>query len=90
MGYATVWLRDDQQVRVEGPTAVIWDGNHCDDEQASALAHVTHRFRPAPVIALFHFPRAGDRDRARSAGAATVLSKPFLLDDLFWHLDRLT
>ena len=27
-------------------------------------------------------------DRARSAGAAAVLSKPLQLEDLYWHLDR--
>lgn len=90
VGYATVWLRDDQRVQVEGPTAVLWDDIHCGPTQASALATVCDAVRPAPVIAMFHFPRADDQDRALSAGAATVLSKPFLLDDLFWHLDRLT
>jgi hypothetical protein len=90
VGYATVWLRDDQQVRVEGSTAVLWDDIHCGAPRAAAIATVAEAVRPAPIIAMLHFPRAGDRDRALAAGAATVLSKPFLLDDLFWHLDRLT
>jgi hypothetical protein len=28
-----------------------------------------------------------DRDRALAAGAAAVLAKPLLLEDLFWQLD---
>ena len=43
---------------------------------------------PAPLIALLDFPRIEDVERARSAGAAAVLSKPLQLEDLFWHLER--
>jgi hypothetical protein len=89
-GYATVWLRDDLQVRVEGPVAVVWDDNHCDHPQAARIGAVAEAVRPAPVVVLLHFPRAGDRERALGAGAAAILSKPLLLDDLCWQLDRLT
>ena len=34
------------------------------------------------------FPRVEDRDRVLAAGAAALLSKPLLLDDLFWQLER--
>jgi CheY-like chemotaxis protein len=42
-----------------------------------------------PIVAIVDFPRVEDRDRAMAAGAAAVLSKPLLLDDLFWQLDQL-
>ena len=87
-GYATVWLRDDQHIRVAGPTAVLWDDNHCDRPQAARIAVVAESVQPAPVVAILHFPRPGDRERALEAGAAAVLSKPLLLGDLFWQLDH--
>jgi len=35
------------------------------------------------------FPRIDDRSRALAAGARAVVSKPFLIEDLFWQIDRL-
>jgi hypothetical protein len=88
-GYATVWLRDDQHVQVQGPTAVIWDDTHCGDAQAAGIAAVAAAVRPAPVVAMFHFLRFADRKRALAAGATAALSKPILIDHLFWYLNRL-
>jgi hypothetical protein len=87
-GYATVWLRDDQHVQVQGPCAVIWDDTHCGERQAARIAAAASAVRPAPLVALFHFLRIHDRQRALAAGAAAALSKPILIDDLFWYLQR--
>jgi hypothetical protein len=89
VGYATVWLRDDQHVQVQGPCAVIWDDTHCGERQAAHMAATAAAVRPAPLVALFHFLRIHDRRRALAAGAAAALSKPMLIDDLFWYLKRL-
>jgi hypothetical protein len=89
VGYATVWLRDDQHVQVQGPSAVIWDDTHCGQTQAARIAATAAAVRPAPLVALFHFLRLHDHRRALAAGAAAVLSKPMLIDDLFWCLNRL-
>jgi len=87
-GYATVWLRPGQDVQVQGVAAVIWDDACCDPPQASQIAELAESVHPAPIVVLLHFPRTRDCDRAVAAGAACVVSKPFLLDDLFWQLDR--
>jgi CheY-like chemotaxis protein len=44
---------------------------------------------PAPIVALLNFPRVEDRDRALAAGAAAVLSKPVLVEDLLWQLRQI-
>jgi len=88
VGYSTVWLRPGHDVQLTGATAVLWDDACCERPQAVEIARLAEAVRPAPMIALLHFPRVQDHDRALAAGAAGVVSKPFLLDDLFWQLDR--
>jgi len=39
------------------------------------------------VIALLSFPRIEDHDRALSAGASIVLSKPLLMADLLGEIE---
>ena len=43
----------------------------------------------APIIALLGFMRPEDIPRLQSAGATTVVSKPFLADDLFNRIEQL-
>ena len=87
-GYATAWLRPPQPVRVRGAAAVLFDGGECRGEERDELRRLAAAMAPAPLVALLDFPRIEDFDRARSAGAAAVLSKPLQLEDLYWHLDR--
>jgi DNA-binding NarL/FixJ family response regulator len=72
----------------ESAAAGIFDAGDGDAEYET-LRRLAADLRPAPVIALLGFPRVEDRDRAVAAGAAAVLSKPLLLEDLYWQLDRL-
>jgi len=72
----------------ESAAAGIFDAGDGDAEYQT-LRQLAADLRPAPVIALLGFPRVEDRDRAVAAGAAAVLSKPLLLEDLYWQLDRL-
>jgi len=88
-GYSTVWLRPHRPVPVEGAKAVIFDGNECRGEELESLKQLACVLGPAPIVALLDFPRVDDRDRALAAGARAVLSKPVLLEDLFWQIDRL-
>lgn len=87
-GYSTLWLRPTAVPPHAGFTAAIFDTTECRNEAQEALARWAAAVRPAPVIALLDFPRVDDRDRALAAGAAAVLSKPLLIEDLFWVLDR--
>ncbi len=87
-GYSTVWVRSDRASRVAGVRAGIFDATECRHEEAALLARLAAAIRPSPVLALLDFPRVEDYDRALAAGAAAVLSKPLLIDDLFWQLDR--
>ncbi len=88
-GFSTVWLRPPHSARASDATAAVFDSSDCRDPQFSQLEDLATVLRPAPIIALLDFPRAEDRDRALSAGATAVVSKPLHLDDLFWQIDRL-
>jgi CheY-like chemotaxis protein len=88
-GYSTVWLRPHRPLRVEGLAAAIFDGDQCRGDEVQSLRDLAAALRPVPIIALLDFPRVEDRDRALAAGARAVLSKPLLVEDLFWHIERL-
>jgi DNA-binding NarL/FixJ family response regulator len=88
------WLADACRLRGYTPVqlpaaadALLFDGTDCRDHELVELARLAASVRPAPAVVLLDFPRVEDRDRARAAGAAAVLAKPLLLEDLFWQLD---
>ncbi len=87
-GYATAWLRPPHPLRVGGAAAVLFDGAECRGEEFEQMRRLAAAMAPAPLVALLDFPRIEDVDRARSAGAVAVLSKPLQLEDLYWHLER--
>jgi DNA-binding response OmpR family regulator len=89
-GFATVCQRSIAAARIEGATAAIFDAGNLSQAEYDDLQRFAAALRPAPTIALLTFPRAEDHARARSVGAATVLSKPFAVEDLFWELDDVT
>jgi CheY-like chemotaxis protein len=87
-GYTTKWFRPGAPLRDASPVAGIFDASD-QPQQYEDLRRFAAALDPAPVVALMGFPRVEDRDRALAAGAASVLSKPLLVQDLFWELDRL-
>lgn len=89
-GRSAVWWRPHDPPQVQGVSAAIWDGVDCGPAEAGKLTSLAEHFAPAPLLALLDFVRSQDVSAARQAGAAAVLAKPFLIDDLVWHLDRLT
>lgn len=88
-GHTTVWLRPGDPLRDAKPTAGIFDASD-QPRQYEELRRFADALHSAPVVALIGFPRIEERDQARTAGAASVLSKPLLMEDLFWELDRLS
>lgn len=86
-GLAAVWQRDGVVARVEGATAAIFDCDDLNDNELDGLRKLSAALRPAPVVALMSFPRIEDHRRALAAGAAAVLSKPLILDDLFAEIN---
>jgi len=73
---------------VEGAVAAIFDGGDLGPNQCDDLRHLADTVHPAPVVALLAFPRMEDYRRARSSGAAVVLSKPLALNDLWEIVER--
>ena len=88
-GYSTVWLLAHRPLPAEEVTAAIFDGNECRGEEAESLRQLAAALGPVPIIALLDFPRIDDRNRALGAGAHAVLSKPVLIEDLFWQIEQL-
>ncbi len=86
-GFATVWQRTAITTAVQGATAAVFDGTDGSGNEWAELARTVTMLHPTPVIALLAFPRIEDRRRALSAGAAAIISKPLLVEDLFWQLD---
>lgn len=68
--------------------AAVFDSSDCRGAELDRLRELVARVAPAPVLVLVDFPRIEDHQRITGAGAAAVRSKPLLLEDLFWQLDR--
>jgi CheY-like chemotaxis protein len=81
-GLSALWQRDSALARVEGASAGIFDAADPCDDQCDSLRRFAAALRPAPIVALLSFPRIEDHQRAMSAGASVVLSKPVAADDL--------
>ncbi len=88
-GLSCVWLPPGREMYLSGVRAVVWDAPAAVASWGDSLAEIRRRWHGAAIIALANFPRIDDVERLRAAGAAAVVSKPFLLDDLFWRLERL-
>lgn len=87
-GYSTVWLRPGDPIRIEGATAAVFDGVDGGPDEIAAIQCLVARLPGVPIIALLDFPRIDDHARVKAAGAASILSKPLAIEDLFWYLER--
>lgn len=88
-GYACAWLPRGRGSYLSGVRALVWDAPSAVDSWAETLVSLGREWRNTPIVALASFPRIEDVARLRAAGAAAVVSKPMLLDDLFWQLEQL-
>lgn len=85
-GYRAVRFGSHQGATSRQADVVLWDDASGEPNWCRKLQGVVARARPAPVLALLDFPRLEDHHRAICAGASQIVSKPFLLADLDWHL----
>lgn len=77
---------DDLAAFDDNADIVVWD---CAAGFASGTAsfdRLVQRLPETPKIVLVGFPRGEDIAAARAHGAAAVISKPFLVEDLLWQV----
>ena len=90
IGHSTTWAHPGQPVFVSGAAAAIWDVEHSIEVDAPHLVAFAKQVGNAPLITLIGFPRSSDRQLASECGASTVISKPYLLEELWTELTRVT
>ncbi|MBN2579419.1 MAG: response regulator transcription factor [Pirellulales bacterium] len=86
-GWASVWIENLRQRHVQGVQVLLYDVS-TDVDPLPEIQECARRFHPAPITVLADFPRIEDVRRMHAAGAAAVLPKPVLLEDLFWQLQQ--
>jgi len=69
------------------PTAGIWDGGQLSERELQRLTSFCRQVA-GPVVALLDFPRVEHYQQAQSAGAAAVMAKPYILEELVGALIR--
>lgn len=87
-GFSTLWIGTRQAPIAGGIDAVLWDGWSGTSAELDPLRRLVASRPALPVVALLSFPRREDVARARHAGAAAVISKPFMNQDLRYQLER--
>ncbi len=85
-GYGTLIVSERRRWDATGARAVLWDAAVEQLTDRDGVRNLRAQAGGAPLLALVDFPRAEDCLCAAEAGVAGVISKPFLLDDLLWHL----
>ncbi len=88
-GYTTCWVQPHRWAALGEVSAAVFDADECSGDEVDSLERLVAEVDPAPVVALLDFPRIESRNRALGAGARAVLSKPLLVEDLLWQIDRL-
>jgi hypothetical protein len=84
-GFATAWQSEIASTSsVRGAVAGIWDGGQLSEREAEQLSKMCRRMAvdSAPVVVLLDFPRRDCVDRALQLGAAVVLGKPWINEEL--------
>ena len=81
-GFTPVWQRPSQPLAATDAAAILCDGWLCDVELSTAA----ESRQPAKIL-LLDFPRLEDQQRAEAAGYFAVVSRPFLLAELWATLD---
>ena len=87
-GYTAVHMASATATQVEGAAAAIFDGGEFCPHEAEELRALAAAMPGVPIVALLEFPRIEDYHRALACGARAILSKPLVVDDLYWQLDQ--
>ncbi len=81
----TAWTPPTQKI---GPdqkfSAGIWDGGQLSPQELVSLTNFSRQLQlhNAPVVALLDYPRVEHVEQIQKAGAAMVLGKPYVVDEL--------
>jgi hypothetical protein len=87
-GYATAWLHPRRPCQVQGAAAAIFDADLLDARTFAELKQLAAHVSPARVLVLLGSPRTQEVRLAATLGA-TVMGKPFRVDELLSGLDGL-
>jgi CheY-like chemotaxis protein len=89
LGYQAVVWREPPAIGGFVAGALLWDTRADRAARADVVGRLKEAAGGAPIVAMLGFPRPEEIERAKSAGVAAVVSKPFLLADLDWQLTAL-
>ncbi|HTQ38281.1 MAG TPA: response regulator [Pirellulales bacterium] len=87
-GWKTVWLRTPPTETPLKVDVILFDSISGSPAELETVARLKAVSGGAPLVALQGFPRADDIRRWQTAGAAALVSKPFLAEDLFWQIEQ--
>jgi CheY-like chemotaxis protein len=88
-GMSVIKLQRIPASQIDGIAVVLWDVGLTSPALLDELRIAALRFAKPRIIVLADFPRPDDIEQLLAAGAAAVLSKPLMLNDLDACLDRL-
>ena len=87
-GFTVARVPPDAKRGVRGAAAAIWESRVGSDVEFESLRQFAESLAPVPVVAILSFPRLDDIVRAHTAGAAAIVAKPFLVEDLLWQIEN--
>jgi hypothetical protein len=88
-GYAAACLDVRTLGHLRGASVIIYDASPHPTTRVDEIATLRRRHAEAPLIALVSSPRIHEIAQLRVAGAAAVVSQPFLLGELIGQIDEL-
>ena len=87
-GFSALWLKDPETIHLRGLSAILCSGGTSHGHDLHRIEELIQQFSGLPVVAVLGYPRLEDRQRVLAAGAAGLLSKPYLVDDLLVKLNQ--
>jgi len=89
-GQDAVWLLPSLPPPVQRVDAVIYDATLDLPDELARLTKLREQLHSPPALLLLDFPRQINLDQTASAGATSILAKPYLIADLAAELERIT